>query len=503
MRHALRRILWIVPTLFLVSIAAFWVLTATPTPGGRAEAGEHGAHPFFGPHSPPRFLNPHPTSVRELTEQAMNSIASDDTRAAAARVELARLGGAALPHLLPKLDSVEPIGRGRIALALAPIGQRMNVGTPEERGSPEGAALYWSRFWQDRAIDFRPAVVKRAVGRLAEKSTAGRRQDVTELDTFALPELIDMMAPVNRQADVKRATRMAAAASRITGEPWKVPKDASVDQARAVVRTWQRWWVKHRSDYVTFDGAGRALAMVSETQYAHWATDAVQNRLGTTASDERVLDVLVRRGPLTLWLLAVGLFAGFALGMLVGVAGAARARRGVDTLTSAVAVGIAALPIAALSAWAAPAQGSGARYFTAALLMTLAAAALTSRYQRASSRVAMDQEYSRTARAFGASPWRLARWTFRASSVASISLMGAHLAQLLTVAFVIEHALGLDGLAATTLRAIVAKDLAWLMALSLVIATALALVQITSDALLAALDPRVRLGFMRKRGAAE
>ncbi|MCC6898902.1 MAG: ABC transporter permease subunit [Polyangiaceae bacterium] len=502
MRHALRRILWIVPTLFVISLGVFWLLSVTlgSRPPNAAEDDDHEA---FGAHHVPRFLNTRPTSVRERARAAMLSIANDDPSATAARRELARLGGAALPHVLPELDSLEPRGRSRVALALGPVGKRMNVGSIEERGAPEAAVLFWTRFWADRSIDFRPAVVKRAVGRLGEKSTAGRRDAVGQLDTFALAELLAAMRPIDGPDDVKRARRLAAAAARITDLPWRVPKDATVAEARSVEQTWQRWWLVHRTDYVTHDGAERVVSMLSDTEYGRWATDAAVNQLGVTSRGEPVLDVLIGRSPVTLWLLACGFVGGWLAGILVGLAGAAQARRGPDLVTSAAAVLVAASPVALAGFWLGPGGSAGAARALAAAVMVLTAGAIVSRYQRSATRVALDQEYTRTARAFGAGPWRLARWSFRASSVAALSLLGAHLPPLLTSAFVLEHALGLNGVGRTTLDAVAAHDVAWLMALALVLAASLALLQIVSDAALGALDPRVRLGFSRHRGALE
>jgi len=500
MRHALRRILWIVPTLFVISLAVFWLLTPRPTPHGTELEADH---PFFGDHSPPRFVNTRPTNVRDRALTLMQRIASADPGEELARRELTRLGGAALPHVLPALDSLDPRGRARVALALAPLGSRMNLGTPEELRSPESAVLFWTRFWQDRAIEFRPAVVKRVVARLSEKSTAGRREDVRQLDTYALPELLDGMSPVETPEDVKRVRRLAAAAARIVERPWRVPKDASVGEARGVVRLWQAWWLEHRSDYVTHDGAERVLSMVSDTQYGRWAASAALNRLGISASGETVLDLFLARAPVTLWLLVSALVGGWLVGITLGLVGAARAQRVPDFASSAVAVVLCALPVSALSTAAAPVALPGLGHALAALVMVLGSAGLVSRHQRTATRVALDQEFTRTARAFGAGPWRLARWSFRASSVAALSLLGAQLPGLVTAAFVVEHALGLNGLGATTLRAIASRDIAWLMALSMALGTALALLQISSDALLAAMDPRVRLGLLRKRGAAE
>jgi ABC-type dipeptide/oligopeptide/nickel transport system permease component len=501
MRHALRRILWIVPALFVISLGSFWLLTGAASFRATRLEQESVSHPLFGAHEPPRFLNSSPKSVRDLAATAVASIAAQDRDAEAARTELARLGGAALPHVLPVLDSLDPKGRARVALALAPVGKRMNVGTADELGNAESAVLFWTRFWQDRAIDFRPAVVKRAVARLAQKSTAGRREDLRQLDTFALSELVAAMGPVETVEDVKRTRRLAEAAARVTELPWVVRKDATVSEARSVVLHWRRWWREHRADYVTFDGPERLLAMVSETQYGHWAAEAAENRLGISANGQPVLDVLRERAPTTAWLLSCGLLGGFGFGIVWGLVGAARARRPIDRVSTTLAVLASALPAPVLVGLLAPPAAGGLRGAVGALVMALSTAAIVSLHQRAATRVALDQEYTRTALAFGSGPWRLACWSFRSSCVATLSLLGAHTAALVTVAFVVEHALGLGGLASVTLLAVTTRDVAWLMALALVLALVTGLVQIGADALLAALDPRFRLGQTRKRGA--
>jgi len=499
MRHALRRVLWSVPILFLISLFAFWVLTAGAGLDVSRAASSESEHPLLGHHSLPRFFNSNPLSARDLSLRAMSSVASDDATSGAARRELVRLGGAALPHVLPQLDSLEPRGRARVALALAPIAKRMSVGTSEELENPEAAVLFWTRFWADRAIEFRPVVVKRAVARLSEKSTAGRREDVRQLDTFALPELLSRLPPIESPEDVKRARRITVVASAIAGRPWVVPKNASLPAARSVVSQWQVWWLEHRADYVVFDGAERSLAMVSETQYGRWAAEAAQNRWGLTRTGRPVLDLMLARAPVTLWLLASGMLGGWLVGVALGMVGAARAHEPSDYLTAAVAVLVAALPVGLGLVWLPPASAV-TEYFAGGTTMVGVAAVIVSRHQRTATRVALDQEYTRTARAFGAGPWRLARWSVRSSSVAAVSLLGVHLTTLLTVAFVLEHALGLQGLGSTTLLAVTTRDVAWLMALSLVVAALLALAQIVSDALLAALDPRVGVALGRKRG---
>jgi peptide/nickel transport system permease protein len=499
MRHALRRVLWIIPISFVISVCAFWLLTAGA--GFRVSLGPGATdEPAYDRAALPRFFNSNPESLRDRAARAVRSIAENTDDAPAAQRELAQLGGAALPHVLPAFDSLAPDGRARVALALSPVAARMKLGSREELSDPNAAVVFWTRFWTDRSIDFRPAVVKRAVARLADKSTAGRREDVRLLDTYALPELIAAMTPLDTPSDVERARRVANVAAEIAEKSWTIEKQASVERARSVVSQWQAWWLEHQSDYVAFDGAARTLAMVSETQYGRWAAQAAQNGLGRTASGQTVVEVVRTRAPITLGLLAVGLVCGWLTGIIVGLAGATRPHRPLDLVLAMGAVGFAAVPASVLSTVLSP-TGRGAQNAVAGALIALVAAAIVSRHQRSAARVALDQEYMRTARAFGAGPWRLARWSLRSSSIAVISLVGVHLPVLLTLDFVLEHAMGLEGLASPTLLAVTRHDVSWLMAVALGSTALLSLAQIVSDALMARLDPRAGVALAQKRGA--
>ena len=225
MRHALGRILWIVPSLALVSLLAFVILVG-------ASAGATG---FGGDvrterrlRELPLFLNPSPADVRSLAHDAAARIARGDPDAAAAATTLVRLGGAALPHLLPTLEALPPAGRARVALALMPIAHRMDIPSAEEVHGSDAALLFWQRFWEDRGLDFRPAVVRRAVRRAAQEASATRREEIRELDTFALAELVDALGSVSAREDVERVARVTALLEPLASACAAVPSDASV-----------------------------------------------------------------------------------------------------------------------------------------------------------------------------------------------------------------------------------------------------------------------------------
>src|SRR5215475_3362502 len=91
--HALRRLLWTIPALIGVSLVTFLFLSYVPDPTD---------DPAFAARNPP-------AEVERL------------------RRELVRLGGAALPFVIPRFDALEPDRRQELALALAPIAERMGL----------------------------------------------------------------------------------------------------------------------------------------------------------------------------------------------------------------------------------------------------------------------------------------------------------------------------------------------------------------------------------------
>src|SRR5258706_15235944 len=113
LRHALRRLLWIVPILIGVTLTSFALLSYVPDPAtdpatfaalGAERARELQRSRFL---DLPRFFNERPLDVIGRVDRALAHLATDDSLAQAARIDLVELGGAALPHLLPRLDGLD------------------------------------------------------------------------------------------------------------------------------------------------------------------------------------------------------------------------------------------------------------------------------------------------------------------------------------------------------------------------------------------------------------
>src|ERR1700729_1660023 len=125
--HALRRLLWTLPALIGISLVTFLFLSYVPDPTddpsfvarvGLVETARLRRERFL---DLPRFVNLAPHDVQSRAAELLASFARGGPDPGGARRELNRLGGAALPFVLPRFDSLPPDARKDLALALAPI----------------------------------------------------------------------------------------------------------------------------------------------------------------------------------------------------------------------------------------------------------------------------------------------------------------------------------------------------------------------------------------------
>lgn len=241
----------------------------------------------------PVFLNLAPQDVRARSLKAMRAVARDDARdAEQGRRELLRLGGAALPHVLPLLDTLEPSARGRVAFALGPLALRMHVASSEDVSTPERALLFFGRFWQDRSIDFRPTTVRRAVERLAERSLTLRRDDVLHADTYALEALVAALGEVRTQRDVARVARLHPVLVHVTGRGAPLPSAPTIADAERAVEGWQALWLVEGADYSVLEGPRRIASLVTETQFGKWLAQALLWKLGRAHGGASVVSLV-------------------------------------------------------------------------------------------------------------------------------------------------------------------------------------------------------------------
>ena len=212
---ALRRAIWAIPTLFGVSLVVFLLTTLLPDPEAEAPivAGDVAARIRLDELRRARFLdlprliNVAPRDVRATVEECTAHIVAEDADSAFCEERLARIGGAALPHLLPHFDDIPPASRGRIALALAPVARRMGIGDEADLTQADRAALFWERFWEDRSVDFTEPAVRRSVQRITTRDSDLLEQEIRLVDTFALQQLMAALKTTRDPAALSRLTR--------------------------------------------------------------------------------------------------------------------------------------------------------------------------------------------------------------------------------------------------------------------------------------------------------
>ncbi len=506
---ALRRAIWAIPTLFGVSLVVFLLTTLLPDPEADAAvaAGEVAARIRLDELRRARFLdlprlvNVAPRDVRTTVEECTGHIVADDADAAFCEERLARIGGAVLPHLLPRLDDIAPASRGRIALALSPVARRMGIGDEADLTQPDRAALFWSRFWEDRAVDFTEPAVRRAVQRITTRESDLIEQEIRLVDTFALRELVTALKSTRDPAALARLTRLAA---HVTGRDTSHVLEPTAERARAraVVSEWLSWWYVHETDYVVLQGGEKVTASVVQTRFAKWVLGAVTGQLGLSTRDGLpIFDKLLARAPVTIGMSMLALLVSALVGVPIGVIAAWRRGHAIDHGTAGAVLLVYSIPtflVAELLATFGRATGAG--LVLPVLALSTVSLSVMTQQQRASMIEALGQDYVRSARAKGARTLRVALvHALRNALVPTVTIAGVQFPALVGGAFVVEEVFDVRGIGWETLRAIESHDAAWIVAVTLLCAVVTTACLVASDIAYGLLDPRVRESQARRR----
>lgn len=473
MLSLLRRLLWLGLTLVAATSLVFGLLSTGLSVGGKD--------------SLPLFFNPEPGAVERLSLAALATVAEGGPASEVASAELSQLGGAALPFVLPRLDSLRPTARLRVVQALRPVGVRMGFDFQSGDVS-QREVVFWSRFWEEHFIDFRPIVAERIVERLGRSRTALREAELRQLDTYALDQLVAHLYPVRDAADVARIARLTTLAAGFAGRPALRLKDgADLEQARRVAADWTDWWAQNRTRFMTFRGTERITAMLTDTRYGNWVAAAVRRRMGLLHDGRSAGDVLREGAPLSFSLLLFGALGGWMASVLWRAA-----RRSLSWMRALDGLGLAsaALPLATvvtlLARFADVVRG---RTDVACAITFFAGIPLMALYRAAAVRPAATEGFVRTLTSLGASRWQVGLAVLRLSSPVVVAHLGAQASSLLTLVFVVEYALGLPGLGSRTIRALHEPDLNWLMAITVTAVLFVGLLQALSEWLLDRLGP--------------
>jgi oligopeptide transport system permease protein len=254
-------------------------------------------------------------------------------------------------------------------------------------------------------------------------------------------------------------------------------------------------------------------------QYVKWLANVVQGDFGASVStQDRSVNELVgdAMGP-TLQLGAMAFVLAVVLGVPLGIVAALNHRGLIDYAARGIAMlGMAApafLLATMLQLWlsspfyATLRPGGVAIYFAAEgwagpetwVLPTLALAALPmaqiARFTRASMLDVIGAEYIRTARSKGVEEQRIVTvHMLRNALIPVITIAGPILAVLITGSIVVERVFGIPGLGNLYFSSIRQRDYGTMMAMTIVFAGAVVVVNMLIDLLYGVIDPRIRHG---------
>jgi peptide/nickel transport system permease protein len=129
------------------------------------------------------------------------------------------------------------------------------------------------------------------------------------------------------------------------------------------------------------------------------------------------------------------------------------------------------------------------------LTFALLYAALYSRMIRASIIETLDEDYVRTARAKGATRWRVLRsHVLRNAMLPVVTMLGMDLGVWMSNAVFVETVFGLPGIGRLLTRSLIRRDLPVVMAIVVFVSLLIVVINLLVDLIYGSLDPRVRAG---------
>lgn len=252
------------------------------------------------------------------------------------------------------------------------------------------------------------------------------------------------------------------------------------------------------------------------TQYVDWVGGLVTGDPGRSYVSKALIGPqLADRLQVTLWLVGASMIIAVVIALPAGMIMAVRHRRlsglllaGVSQLGVAVPAFLAGILMIALFAvklrwlpsggWTAPAEDPVEflrRLTLPALSLGLVQGAVLTRYVRSAVLDVLREDYLRTARAKGLTPYRaLVRHGLRNAMVPVVTVLGLQLATLLIGAVVVERVFVIPGVGSLLLDGVGNRDLLLVQAVVMVLVVAVLVVNFAVDALYAVIDPRMRHG---------
>jgi peptide/nickel transport system permease protein len=264
-------------------------------------------------------------------------------------------------------------------------------------------------------------------------------------------------------------------------------------------------------------------------EYAKFLSRTVHGNLGHSFVDRQPVTTIVKdAAPITAWLVLGGAFFWLLIAIPVGILSALRPRSLLDRITmTGVLIGISAhpiwiglmlsyflgyrlhaLPLGGYCDLVNPATSCGGPVQWAYhmvlpwLTFTILFAALYVRMIRANVLDVLDADYVQTARAKGASPWRVLRsHVLRNALLPVVTMLGMDMGIAFGGAVFVETVFGLPGLGHTAVTSLRQQDLPTIMGVVVWSTLAILAFNLIVDLVYAAVDPRVQIVERKERAA--
>lgn len=246
-------------------------------------------------------------------------------------------------------------------------------------------------------------------------------------------------------------------------------------------------------------------------QYARYAYRALHGDLGRSyIRREEVTGLILSRFPATAILALTALTLALALGIPMGILGAAWRERAPDNLLLVLALGFVSIPVFWLGTILLIVGGLYLRWFPLggfdgprslvlpAIALAVGIAGYYSRILQTSLADAMDQDYIRTARGKGLSlRAAMLKHAMANAMLLLVTLAGLDFASLLAGAVLTETVFNWPGIGRLAFEAVFNFDIPLIMGTVLFSAALVVAANLVVDLLYAWLDPRIRLGGER------
>ena len=526
LRYTARRLVLTIPTLIGISVVTFILVHLAPgspvsvelglSPAGqdRSEELKEYSRAFFL--HLPLFVNLDVQDVAKDVDQLL-VMAQDPRKREFVRRQLIYRGGAVLPHLLPRLDSLGSEEREVVLQALDKVAERMGIADELARNPDKQA--FWRSYWSYYKMDYRQSRARRLVDRYINFHDALAYHEIIRLDTFALPAVLESLG---REKDWDRIRLLVAFVEHAMG---KTPAAAGARDAagrEAIVEGWEDWWWRYEDEFTACTGLCRVTGLVTKTQYYHWVQRLIKLDFGDSLRDGRKINEKLReRLPVTLLLSMLALLVSYLVSVPLGVYSATKVSTMRDRIITLflfalyslpsfwVAIilirllcGVGSLdlfPIQGLTTPGAEAWPLASRFFDLLHHLVLPVTCLSyvsfatlSRYQRSATLEVLRQDYVRTARAKGLSETAvMVRHVLRNSLVPIVTLLGVQIPFLIGGSVIIERIFGIEGMGLETFEAIRARDYNWILAVAFITSILTVTGMLISDILYAVIDPRI------------